>query len=295
MSKALEVSNLSKSFGNFRLKDVSFSLEFGCITGFVGANGAGKTTTIKLLLDLLRKDSGEIRYFGERPGANLAGVKNRLGFVLDEGCLYDCLAIDEMKNLVASAYSDWDDGEFRRRLRQFSLDPRQKIATLSKGMRMKLALSLALSHHADLLIMDEPTSGLDPLVRSELLDILLEYMKTGEKCVLFSTHIVSDLERTADALIFIDKGEIILQEDKDVLLDTHRIVKGDNNKLPERAKTLFMSLRETDYGFEGLTDDAEAAKKQIPDTLIERASIEDIFVGYTRRRMSWGACKDCGS
>lgn len=286
MNKALEVSGLNKSLGSFRLKDVSFSLEFGCITGFVGANGAGKTTTIKLLLDLLRRDSGEIRYFGEGPGANLTAVKNRLGFVLDEGCLYDCLTITEMKNLVASAYSDWDDGEFRRRLRQFSLDPRQKIATLSRGMRMKLALSLALSHHADLLIMDEPTSGLDPLVRSELLDTLLEYMKTGDKCVLFSTHIVSDLERVADALIFIDQGEIILQEDKDVLLDTHRIVKGDKDKLSEQTRTLFMDLRQTAYGFEGLTDDAEAVRRQIPDALIERASIEDIFLGYTRRCMA---------
>lgn len=286
MSKALEVSNLNKSLGGFRLKNISFSLELGCITGFVGANGAGKTTTIKLLLDLLKKDSGQIRYFGEGSGADLTRVKNRLGFVLDEGCLYDCLTIAEMKNLVASAYSDWDDGEFRRRLRQFSLDPKQKITTLSRGMRTKFALSLALSHHADLLIMDEPTSGLDPLVRSELLDILLEYMKTGDKCVLFSTHIVSDLERVADDLILIDQGEIILQEDKDALLDTHRIVKGDKDKLSEQTRALFMNLRETDYGFEGLTDEAEAVQKRIPDALIEKASIEDIFLGYTRRRMS---------
>jgi ABC-2 type transport system ATP-binding protein len=286
VSKALEVSNLNKSLGGFRLKNISFSLELGCITGFVGANGAGKTTTIKLLLDLLKKDSGQIRYFGEGSGADLTRVKNRLGFVLDEGCLYDCLTIAEMKNLVASAYSDWDDGEFRKRLRQFSLDPKQKITTLSRGMRTKFALSLALSHHADLLIMDEPTSGLDPLVRSELLDILLEYMKTGDRCVLFSTHIVSDLERVADALILIDQGEIILQEDKDALLDTHRIVKGDKDKLSEQTRALFMNLRETDYGFEGLTDEAEAVQKRIPDALIEKASIEDIFLGYTRRRMS---------
>lgn len=286
MSKALEVSNLNKSLGSFRLKNIGFSLELGCITGFVGANGAGKTTTIKLLLDLLKKDSGQIRYFGEGFGADLTRVKNRLGFVLDEGCLYGCLTIAEMKNLVASAYSDWDDGEFRKRLRQFSLDPKQKITTLSRGMRTKFALSLALSHHADLLIMDEPTSGLDPLVRSELLDILLEYMKTGDKCVLFSTHIVSDLERVADALILIDQGEIILQEDRDALLDTHRIVKGDKDKLSEQTRALFMNLRETDYGFEGLTDEAEAVQKRIPDALIEKASIEDIFLGYTRRRMS---------
>ncbi|MDD4337991.1 MAG: ABC transporter ATP-binding protein, partial [Firmicutes bacterium] len=195
MEKVLEVKNLNKSFDSFKLKDISFSLESDCITGFVGANGAGKTTTIKLILDLIKKDSGEIRYFNEGLDVSSNRVKNRIGFVLDDGHFYDCLSISEMKNVIAAAYSNWDEREFKRYLEKFRLDPNQKIATLSKGMKNKFALTMAMSHHADLLIMDEPTSGLDPLVRSEFLDILLEYMKTGEKCVLFSTHITSDLER----------------------------------------------------------------------------------------------------
>jgi ABC-2 type transport system ATP-binding protein len=267
---------------SFKLKDISFSLESDCITGFVGANGAGKTTTIKLILDLIKKDSGEIRYFNEGLDVSSNRVKNRIGFVLDDGHFYDCLSISEMKNVIAAAYSNWDEREFKRYLEKFRLDPNQKIATLSKGMKNKFALTMAMSHHADLLIMDEPTSGLDPLVRSEFLDILLEYMKTGEKCVLFSTHITSDLERVADVLVFIDNGELILNEEKDVLLDTYRIVKGDNSNLSERTRELFVSLRETEYGFEGITNQAKAVQQQIPDVLVERASIEDVFLGYTR-------------
>lgn len=282
MEKVLEVKNLNKSFDSFKLKDISFSLESDCITGFVGANGAGKTTTIKLILDLIKKDSGEIRYFNEGLDVSSNRVKNRIGFVLDDGHFYDCLSISEMKNVIAAAYSNWDEREFKRYLEKFRLDPNQKIATLSKGMKMKFALTMAMSHHADLLIMDEPTSGLDPLVRSEFLGILLEYMKTGEKCVLFSTHITSDLERVADVLVFIDNGELILNEEKDVLLDTYRIVKGDNSNLSERTRELFVSLRETEYGFEGITDQAKAVQQQIPDVLVERASIEDVFLGYTR-------------
>lgn len=282
MEKVLEVKNLNKSFDSFKLKDISFSLESDCITGFVGANGAGKTTTIKLILDLIKKDSGEIRYFNEGLDVSSNRVKNRIGFVLDDGHFYDCLSISEMKNVIAAAYSNWDEREFKRYLEKFRLDPNQKIATLSKGMKMKFALTMAMSHHADLLIMDEPTSGLDPLVRSEFLDILLEYMKTGEKCVLFSTHITSDLERVADVLVFIDNGELILNEEKDVLLDTYRIVKGDNSNLSERTRELFVSLRETEYGFEGITNQAKAVQQQIPDVLVERASIEDVFLGYTR-------------
>lgn len=282
MDKVLEVKNLNKSFGSFRLKDIGFSLESDCITGFVGANGAGKTTTIKLLLDLIKRDSGEIRYFNDDFDVSSNRVKNRIGFVLDDGHFYDCLTVLEMKNVISAAYSNWDEGEFKKYLQRFCLDPNQRISTLSKGMKMKFALTMAMSHHADLLIMDEPTSGLDPLVRSEFLDILLEYMKTGEKCVLFSTHITSDLERVADALIFIDNGEIILKEEKDVLLDIYRIVKGDNDSLSEHTRELFVSLRETEYGFEGVTNQAKAVQEQIPDVLIEKASIEDVFLGYTR-------------
>lgn len=161
----------------------------------------------------------------------------------------------------------------------FSLDPKQKINTLSKGMKMKYALALALSHNAELLIMDEPTSGLDPLIRSQLLKILTEYMENGGKGVFFSTHITSDLDKIADMLIMIDNGRIVFQEEKDTLLDTYRIVKGDSRSLTTDVRKLFLSISETDFGFTGITKQLSEVRSYIPDLIVERPTIEDIMLG----------------
>ena len=227
MENILEVKGLNKSYQHFSLQDVSFSLPEGCITGFIGINGAGKTSTLKSILGLTPKISGDIRLFGLNMDTNEKEIKERIGIVLDDGGFYDELSLSEMKNIVASAYKSWDNKVFQSYLERFTLNPKQKIGTLSKGMRMKYALALALSHKAELLIMDEPTSGLDPLIRSQLLDILKEFMEYGGRGVFFSTHITSDLDKIADMLIMIDNGKIVFQEEKDILLDSYRIVKGD--------------------------------------------------------------------
>ena len=172
MDNILEVSGLNKRYGDFALKDISFYLPDGCITGFVGINGAGKTTTLRSILGLTNKVSGNIKFFGMDMDGNESKIKDRIGIVLDEGCFYDELTLSEMKNVIAPAYRNWREQDFTDYMEQFSLNPKQKINTLSKGMRMKYALALALSHKAELLIMDEPTSGLDPLVRSQILNIL---------------------------------------------------------------------------------------------------------------------------
>ena len=231
MNDILTVNGLNKSYGNFSLKDVTFSLQEGCITGFIGVNGAGKTTTLRTLLGLTSKMSGNIQFFGLDMDKNERQIKDRIGIVLDDGCFYDELSLAEMKSVISAAYTSWSEQDFKRYMDMFSLDPRQKINTLSKGMKMKYALALALSHNAELLIMDEPTSGLDPLIRSQLLKTLIEYMKNGGKGVFFSTHITSDLDKIADMLIMIDNGRIVFQEEKDTLLDTYRIVKGDSRSL----------------------------------------------------------------
>jgi len=185
MNDILEVNGLKKSFGNFSLKDISFSLKQGCITGFIGINGAGKTTTIKSILGLMIKDAGSVKLFGKEIGKNERELKNHIGVVLDDGYFYDDMTLMEMKSIIAPAYSNWDEAVFKTYINRFKLPYGQKIATLSKGMRMKYSIALSLAHHADLLIMDEPTSGLDPLVRSELMDILLEFMKEEGKSVFF--------------------------------------------------------------------------------------------------------------
>ncbi|CAH8716629.1 ABC transporter ATP-binding protein [Paenibacillus thiaminolyticus] len=282
MNSILEVAGLHKQIGSFRLEDVSFSLQEGCITGLVGINGAGKTTTIKAILGLVPADAGNIALFGKDIAAYERELKNRIGIVMDEGYFYEDLTLQEMKSIIAQAYSQWDEAAFKQYLSRFNLQPRQKISTLSKGMRMKYALALALSHQAELLIMDEPTSGLDPLVRSELMDILLDFMQSGGKSVFFSTHITSDLDKVADALIFMDKGRIRFVEDKDALLDSHAVVKGDKTALNEETRTLFLSLDETHYGFTGLTGHKMAVRQKMNNVLIERPTIEDVMLGYLK-------------
>lgn len=215
MNDILTVNGLNKSYGDFSLKDVTFSLPEGCITGFIGVNGAGKTTTLRSLLGLTNKLSGNIQFFGLDMDKNERQIKDRIGIVLDDGCFYEELSLAEMKGIISSAYTSWSEQDFKRYMDMFSLDLKQKINTLSKGMKMKYALALALSHNAELLIMDEPTSGLDPLIRSQLLKILTEYMGNGGKGVFFSTHITSDLDKIADMLIMIDNGRIVFQEEKD--------------------------------------------------------------------------------
>ncbi|MDO3679994.1 ABC transporter ATP-binding protein [Paenibacillus ehimensis] len=282
MKPILEVAGLKKDLGNFRLDDVGFSLIEGCITGFIGVNGAGKTTTIKLILGLMLKDAGEITFFGKDIERHEREFKNRIGIVLDEGYFYDELTLLEMKNVIAPAYSNWDNALFNRNMERFGLQLNQKIGTLSKGMRMKYAIALAISHQADLLIMDEPTSGLDPQVRSELMDILLDYVKDG-KSVFLSSHITSDLDKVADALILIDNGRIVFNEEKDILLDRHGFVKGDNNELNEVTRKMFITLHETEYGFSGVTNDKAAVRQHMSKAIIERPTVEDIMLSYIRR------------
>lgn len=280
MNTILEIDGLQKNYPGFHLQDVSFSLQEGCITGFIGINGAGKTTTIKSILGLVLKDSGSIKIFGSKMDQNERELKNRIGIVFDEGYFYGDISIGEMKSIIAPAYSNWDEAVFKSYMKQFGLKLNQDISTLSKGMRMKYAIALALSHHADLLVMDEPTSGLDPLVRSELMSILLEFMKEDGKSVFFSTHITSDLDKIADVLILIDQGKIILNEEKDTLLDTHGLVKGDHRMLNDHTRQLFINLRETEYGFEGVTNKKSQVREQMKGVLIERPTIENIMLAY---------------
>ncbi|MEC1261479.1 ABC transporter ATP-binding protein [Bacillus swezeyi] len=280
MNSILEVKNLNKAYDDFSLKDVTFSLNKGCITGFIGVNGSGKTTTIKAILGLILKDSGKINFLGEDMDTNERRSKNKIGIVLDEGYFYEEFTMKEMKNVIAPCYTEWDEIVFLSYIEQFNLNLNQKISTLSKGMRMKYAVALALSHHADLLIMDEPTSGLDPLVRSELMEILLDFMKEPGKSVFFSTHITSDLDKVADMIILIDNGRILVNEDKDGLLDTHALVKGDNHYINEKTKKLFLSLHQSQYGFKGITNKKEDIKRLMPGAVMERPTIEDIMLTY---------------
>ena len=284
MTYILEVKDLRKEFKNFTLNDINFNLQPGYIMGFIGPNGAGKTTTIKLIMNLLKKDRGEIKVFAKDHIKYEKEIKDKIGFVYDENYFYEGLSIEQMKKIVAPFYSKWDEGQFNYYIKEFDLNPKAKIKTLSKGMKMKFSLAIALSHHADLIIMDEPTSGLDPVFRREILDILYGIIQNESKSIFFSTHITTDLEKIADYITFINNGSIVFSKAKDEVLENYAIVKGGTDLLNKDTRKQFIGLRETNVGFEGLVDNIDEMKNQFGESiLIEKPTLEDIMVYSVRR------------
>lgn len=283
MAPILEVHNLQKTFPGFILDHVSFSLEPGFIMGFIGPNGAGKTTTIKLILNLINKDGGEIKVFGLDHIQKEREIKNKIGFVFSENHYYDELTLGEIKRVVVALYQDWEEDTFQRYLRDFSLPLNKKVGEFSSGMKMKMSLAFALSHKAQLLVLDEPTSGLDPIVRQELLTVLRDVVAEEDKSVFFSTHITSDLDRVADYITFIHEGAIILSSPKDDLVENYGLVKGPRELLTEAAQRHFIGWKENQYGFEGLMADKTLAGEIFGDSvIIERPDLEAIMLYYTR-------------
>lgn len=283
MDNILEIRNLRKEYDNFTLKDINFTLPKGYIMGFIGPNGAGKSTTIKLIMNLVKKTSGEIRLFGMDNEKYEREVKDRIGFVYDENYYYDELTIDEMRKIIRPFYSKWDDSVFNNYINQFGLNLKDKIKKLSKGMKTKFALAMALSHNAELIIMDEPTAGLDPIFRREILDILYELIQDEKKSIFFSTHITTDLEKIADYITFINNGEIVFSKEKDAVMDEYAVVKGPLDMLNEDSKRQFIGIRKNKFGFEALTNDKDAVRRTYKDkVLIEKASLEDIMFFTTK-------------
>lgn len=284
MAPILEVKGLRKEFKGFALKNISFTLERGYIMGFIGPNGAGKSTTIKLIMNLLKRDGGEIKVFGLDNIKHEKEIKNRIGFVFDENYFYEELTVAEMKRVIAPLYKNWDDGAFNRYLKEFSLPPDKKIKELSKGMKMKFSLAVALSHNAELLIMDEPTSGLDPIIRSELLDILTSVIQDENKGVFFSTHITSDLDKIADYITFINDGRIIFSCPKDDIFEKYALVRGPKEILNTSIRQYFVGIKENRFGFEGLVKDKHQLNKIFKDGIvIDKPSLDDIMLYFTRR------------
>lgn len=224
MNNVLDIKDLRKDYGDFCLQDISFSLPEGYIMGLIGPNGAGKTTTIKLIMNLIKKNGGIIEIFGKDSIDHEVEVKSKIGFVYDNPNYYDHLNLRQIKNIIAPFYSTWDEAGFMNLADKFNLPLRKVIKKFSRGMVMKAAIAIALSHHADFIIMDEPTSGLDPVFRRELLELLHELLQSEKKSILFSTHITSDIEKIADFITFILDGKIIFSSRKDEVLENSYVV-----------------------------------------------------------------------
>lgn len=288
MKPILELRGVSKKFPEFSLDEVSFSLEPGYIMGFIGANGAGKSTTIKLIMNLLHLDGGEIKVFGLDSREDELEIKQRIGFVYDENHFYEELTITEMTKVVAPFYRNWDQQLYRSLVEKFELPEKKKIKTFSRGMKMKYSLAVALAHGAELLIMDEPTSGLDPLVRSEFLEILSEVIQDERKSVLFSSHITSDLDRIADYITLIHQGQLLFSQPKDRLLEDYTLIKGERNLLDGRLQPYLLGMRENQFGFEGLVTNREQVQSLVQGkAILERPTLEEIMLFYTRGKVLW--------
>ncbi|NJD04117.1 MAG: ABC transporter ATP-binding protein [Ruminiclostridium sp.] len=276
----LNVEKLNKSYPSFHLKDVSFSLDTGYIMGFIGSNGAGKTTTLKSIMNLVPKDSGNITVLGKDFTQNEIALKQEIGIMFGGVDYYTKTKIKKITEVVRRFYCNWDDALYHSYIKRFSLDESKKVEELSSGMRVKYSLTLALSHHARLLILDEPTSGLDPVARDNLLELFQEIIEDGEHSILFSTHITSDLEKCADYITYIENGHIVESREKDDLIDAYRVVKGTRDQLSMLAPNLIASKVHA-FGFTGLIKVEDLAGNE--NLVAEPPSLEEIMIYYAKK------------
>lgn len=275
---AIEINGLTKHYDGFTLDNVSLAVPRGSIMGFVGQNGAGKTTTIHALLGINRPDSGSIKLFGQTLGKNEAAIKSRIAVVFDELPFHECLNALQLDKIMRELYPKWDSGVFAAYLERFSLPGKKKFSQLSKGMKMKLQIAAALSHDAELLIMDEATSGLDPVVRSEMLDVFLEFIADEGHSILMSSHITSDLERIADSITLIHGGKILLSGQKDVILDDHRIIKCGADELSCIDSDDIISIRRSQFGCEAMVKNFSRNGHKYSNMIVDRAALDEILL-----------------
>lgn len=281
-NKIIEIKNLTKEYEDFKLNNISFSLDRGYIMGFIGENGAGKTTTIKLIMNLLKRDEGEIQIFGKDNIDNEREIKERIGFVYDECFYYENLSIKDNEKIISGFYKRWNTKVFENYLRKFNLNKKQKVKELSKGMKMKFAIALALSHNAEFLILDEPASGLDPVMRRDILDVFQEVIQDEKVGILISSHIISDLEKISDYITYIQKGKIVFSKATSELMEEYKIIKGDKTLLSKLDKKVIYGLRETPYGFEGIIKDKHIEKSIRQKIVSEKPSLEEIMVAMNK-------------
>lgn len=277
MEMALEVNNLCKQYQGFSLKNISFSLPKGAIMGFVGENGAGKSTTIKLILDLIKKETGEVNIYGNNKMEK--SMKEQIGVVLDEACFPDELNVKEIDYVMNRIYHTWDKKAFTQWKERFGLPDKKKVKEYSKGMKMKLSIAVALSHGSKLLILDEATSGLDPIVREEILEVFREFIQNEEHAVFISSHIISDLEKICDYITFIHKGQILFTKEKDSLIEDYGILKCSKEEFQQLNKNMWINYRENQFGVEALVE----KKKVQKGYMLDKATIEDIMLFLAKK------------
>ncbi len=279
MDYNLQIENLCKSYkgADFKLDNVSFSIPKGSIMGFVGKNGAGKSTTLNTILNIIHRDSGEVLFFGREMSDENKDIRNDIGVVFDSTNFSRELTAQKLEKVLSDIYSNWDKDVFFNFLKRFGLPKNKKIKTFSRGMTMKLSISVALSHKAKLLILDEATSGLDPVVREEILDVFLEFVEDENNSILISSHISSDLEKVADYITFIDNGKIILAEKKDTLIYEYGIARMKQSDFDKLDKAEYLAFRKRGLQLEVLVSTKNKFSRNHPNIIIDHATIDEIL------------------
>lgn len=280
---AVEIKNLSKTLDSFTLKIDNLNIKKGFVTGFIGPNGSGKTTTIRLIMDMLEKDNGIINIFGKEYKRDDLSIKECIGYVGDvPGYLIEA-KLKDIKKSLSRFYKNWDENLYKKYMSKFGLNENKIYKKISKGQQKKFELVMALSHHPKLIIMDEPTANLDPLVRNEFLEILQETIENDEATVFYSTHITTDLEKVGDYIVFIYQGKIIIDGDKDSIINEHSVVRGKNNLLDKDTEKVFISINKNSFGFDGLVNNKKNAYELFGEEVIyDKPSLEEILMYYTR-------------
>lgn len=280
MENILELRQVSKSFpgSSFRLEDISFSLPYGAVLGFVGENGAGKTTTIGCILNTIAQYSGSIKLFGKEMRDSDTDIRERIAVVYDGANFPSYLNANQVSDIMAGVYRHWDKTLFCHYLEKFKLAPTQKIKQYSRGMTMKLAIAAALSHHPQLLVLDEATSGLDPIMRDEMLDVFLDFVQDERHSILLSSHITSDLEKIADYITFIHNGRLILSAMKDDLRYNYGVMRCSEKQFQALNQEDMMAYLKRDYQVDVLLSDSKAAQSKYKDAVIDHVSIEEIML-----------------
>ena len=279
---SLKVENLTKKYDDFLLDKVSFYVPKGNIVGLIGENGAGKSTTINTMLDIIERDSGDIYILDSEKNKVNNEIREKIGVVFDGNNFPEDLTPQKLNNVLTRIYKNWDDKTFFQYIERFNLPKTKKIKNFSKGMKMKLSISVALSHNAELLILDEATSGLDPIVRDDILDILLEFVQDENKSILISSHITSDLEKVADYIVFIHKGKVIFEETKDNLIYDYGIMKCKQKDFGSIDKEDIIRFRKMDYGYEILVKNKNELERKYPNMVMDNIKIEDIMLMYVK-------------
>ena len=284
INNVIELKNVVKDYGDFKLDHISFAVPEGSVCGFIGQNGAGKTTTINLILDIINRDEGEINLFGKPVDKAHAYVRVDVGVVFDEMGFHEFMTAKDINIMMKNIYKNWDEVAFFDYLKKFSLPSKKKCGAFSRGMRMKLQIAVAMSHKAKLLIMDEPTSGLDPIVRNEMIGIFRDFVVEEDHTILLSSHITGDLEKIADEVVFIDGGKIVFSGNKDEILEKHGILKCKKEEASKVSEALIVGVEKEAYSTSILVNDRHAAAKLYPDMVIEEAALEDIMIYYVNAK-----------